>query len=123
MPYYRVDFRHTQVGLRGLLADSESYDSEALFPRLVEAENAMESVGGRVLHLFYAFGTSDGFAIVEAPDDVALAGAVLAVEAAGGVELSTTVLLTPEEFMAALAQARKVKYRPPGPRSGKKNNG
>lgn len=109
MPYYRVDFRHTQVGLRKLI--------EFNFPRREQIERTMASVDGELLHFFYAFGTTDGFALVEAPDDVALAAAVLKVQAAGAVELSTTVLLTAEQFMEALEKTATVDYKAPGPRS------
>lgn len=107
MPYYRVDFRHTQVGLRKLI--------EFRMPRLEQIERTMASVDGRVLHLFYAFGTTDGFALVEAPNDVSLAAAVLKVQEAGAVELSTTVLLTHEQFTEALEKTAEVEYEPPGP--------
>jgi len=105
MPYYRVDFRHTPLGTRNLVA----------FPyvRFQAAEGAIESVGGRLVELWYALGRDDGFAIVEAPDNESVIAAVLKVNAAGGVEAWTTPLATPEEFYSSLQRARDVTYEAP----------
>jgi uncharacterized protein with GYD domain len=52
------------------------------------------------------------FVIADVPDNEAIVKASLAVSAAGGARVSTTVLMTPEEFDAAVA--RDAQYRPPG---------
>lgn len=75
----------------------------------------IDSVGGKVHGFWYAFGADDGFAVVEAPDNVSVAAAMIAIGAGGALSsFSTTVLLTVEETLAALEKSRSVQYRPPG---------
>jgi uncharacterized protein with GYD domain len=75
----------------------------------------MDSVGGKVHGFWYAFGADDGFAVVEAPDNVSVAAAMIAIGAGGALSsFATTVLLTVEETLAALEKSRSVQYRPPG---------
>ena len=75
----------------------------------------MDSVGGQVHGFWYAFGADDGFAVVEAPDNVSVAAAMIAIGAGGALSsFSTTVLLTVEETLAALEKSLWVQYRPPG---------
>ena len=63
----------------------------------------------------YGFGESDGYAILEAPDNVSAAGAVLALAAGGALaSVDTTVLMTVEETLEALAKAKGIEYRRPG---------
>jgi uncharacterized protein with GYD domain len=75
----------------------------------------IESVGGKLHGLWYAFGDHDGYALWEAPDQVSMAAALLAM-GAGGVfsSIQTTVLMTPEETVAAMEKAPSVAYRAPG---------
>ncbi len=72
-------------------------------------------VGGKVHGFWYAFGADDGFAVIEAPDNVSVAAVVIAIGSGGALSsFSTTVLLTIEETLAALEKSRAVQYRPPG---------
>lgn len=107
MPYYRVDFRHTNLGTRRLVASPSPY------VRRQAAEEAIESVGGSLVGLWYALGQDDGFAIVEAPDNESVVAAVLKVNAAGGVVAWTTALMTPDEFASSLERAGGVTYEAP----------
>jgi uncharacterized protein with GYD domain len=113
MPFYRVDFRHTTTGTRNLVA----------YPviRREAAEQAIGSVGGRLVGLWYTLGDTDGFVVVEAPSNQAVVAAVLKINAAAGVTAWTTALLTPDEFHEALKQADRVEYEPPqgGPQQAK----
>jgi len=53
--------------------------------------------------------------VVEAPDNVSVAAALIAIGSGGALSsFSTTVLLTVEETLAALEKSRAVQYRPPG---------
>jgi uncharacterized protein with GYD domain len=72
----------------------------------------MQSVGGELECLYFAFGEHDAVAIVELPDDEAAAAVSLIENAAGGATIKTTVLLTPEQVDEAANRA--VSYRPPG---------
>jgi uncharacterized protein with GYD domain len=75
----------------------------------------IEQVGGALHGFWYGFGEYDGYAILEAPDNVSMASVVLAI-AAGGALASheTTVLMTVEETLEALRKGSGIAYRKPG---------
>jgi uncharacterized protein with GYD domain len=68
--------------------------------------------GGKVESFYYAFGDTDAFVVVDAPDNVAAAAVALAVNASGLVSVRTTPLMTPEEVDQATKKS--VTYRGPG---------
>ena len=105
MPKYLVKASYTQEGLQGLIKEGGSARRAALAA-------AVESVGGSLECLYYAFGEDDVFFIVDVPDQATVTGLVLMVSAAGAVACQTTVLITPEEIDEAVNKA--VQYRPPG---------
>jgi uncharacterized protein with GYD domain len=79
------------------------------------ARSYIESVGGTLHGFWYAFGEHDGWNLWEAPDNVSMAAALLAIGAGGALSsLETTVLLTVDELVEALGKAKSVSYRPPG---------
>ena len=60
-------------------------------------------------------GQYDGYAILEAPDNASAAGVVLAITAGGALaSVETTVLMTVEETLEALAKGKGIAYRQPG---------
>jgi uncharacterized protein with GYD domain len=105
MPKYLFQAQYTADGVKGLLSKGGS-------ARRAAAQAMAESVGGSLEAFYFAFGTTDGFAIVELPDNSAAAAMALTISGSGAVTANTTVLLTPEEIDAA-SQA-KVQYAPPG---------
>ena len=105
MPKYLVRANYTQSGLGGLLAEGGTGRKEAV-------SEVIASVGGTLESMYFAFGDTDAFIVVDAPDNVTVAGVAMLVTAAGGATTSVTVLLTPEEVDAATAVAAD--YRPPG---------
>jgi uncharacterized protein with GYD domain len=80
--------------------------------RRAAAEQAIQSIGGKVEAFYYAFGDTDVYVIVDMPDNVSAAASALIVSASGLVRIKTTVLITPDE----MDRAGKVtpSYRPPG---------
>ena len=79
------------------------------------ATTYIESVGGKFHGFWYAFGTHDGVALWEAPDNVSMAAVAIAIGGGGAVtNLETTVLLSVEDALDAMRQAQDIKYRPPG---------
>lgn len=79
------------------------------------ARSYIESVGGKLLGFWYAFGESDGYTLWEAPDNVSMAAVALAIGSGGALSSGeTTVLLTIEETIAALGKAKSIQYRRPG---------
>lgn len=74
----------------------------------------MESVGGRLIELYYSFGAHDGVILYEAPDDQSAAAALIAALGAGHVRSITTTHLIPvEDMVAALGRAGAITYSAP----------
>jgi uncharacterized protein with GYD domain len=79
------------------------------------AARYIESVGGKLHGFWYAFGEFDGYNLWEAPDNVSMAAVAVALSGGGALsKFETTVLMTVEETLEALARASSVTYRPPG---------
>jgi uncharacterized protein with GYD domain len=84
--------------------------------REAAARKIMEAAGGKLHHMFMAFGPTDVIALCEFPDDIGMAAVSLAVGSAGGVtNAATTKLLTPAEFSEAMRKANAIasSYTPP----------
>ena len=62
--------------------------------------------------LYFAFGDTDVFAIVDFPDNVSAAAISLAGNGAGQANVKATVLITPEEMDQAAQKSQGL--RPPG---------
>ena len=75
----------------------------------------LESAGCKLKGLWYAFGQSDGFALIEAPNNVTSASLMIAISASGAFNrFETTVLMTQNELLEALEKAQNVEYVAPG---------
>ena|SRR6266851_1640204 len=105
MPKYLLQASYTAEGAKGLLKDGGSKRRQVV-------EQAIKSAGGKLEGFYFAFGDTDAFVIVDAPDHASISAASLAVNATGGAHTKTTVLLTPEEIDQATKKS--VKYRAPG---------
>jgi uncharacterized protein with GYD domain len=107
MPLYLGKFSYTPETWAKLIQKPED--------RRKAVQSFIESVGGKLHGLWYAFGSHDGYLMLEAPDNVSIAAVALAVSASGALSsYETTVLMTVEETMNALRKAEKIQYRPPG---------
>ncbi len=108
MAFYLFQASYTPAALKALVGNPQ--DREAASRPLIEA------VGGKLHHLFFCFGKADLVALIEAPDDTAMAAAALAVGASGALSGgATTKLMTSSEATAAMeaAQNASAKYKPP----------
>jgi uncharacterized protein with GYD domain len=105
MPKYLLEVNYTLDGVRGVVDKGGS-------ARKAAAQAAAKSVGGKIEAFYFAFGGTDVFAILDAPDNAAAAALALTVSGAGGATVKTTVLLAPDEIDAATSKT--VKYTPPG---------
>ena len=76
------------------------------------AAAAVESVGGSLDCLYYAFGKTDVFGICDCPDAASAVAVSLLINSTGAVAISLTPLLTPEDMDAAASKSPS--YRPPG---------
>ena len=76
---------------------------------------ALTAAGGKLHGYWYAFGEHDGYVLSEAPNQTAIATALVTVAASGSFSsVATTVLITVEEMLESLNAAQAVSYRPPG---------
>ncbi|MBI2321849.1 MAG: GYD domain-containing protein [Chloroflexi bacterium] len=105
MPKYLVQASYTADGLKGLLKDGGS-------KRRAAVEQMVSALGGKVEAFYFAFGETDVFTIIDAPDNATVAAASLVASASGAVQVRTTVLLAPEEIDQATRKS--VSYQPPG---------
>lgn len=74
--------------------------------------NAVESVGGAVHVIYWAFGGSRVYAIIDLPDDVTATALNVAVNVAGALSLETIRLHSADEMDLAAKLAGG--YNPPG---------
>jgi uncharacterized protein with GYD domain len=84
--------------------------------RKAAATKLIEGLGGKLHHLFFAFGKYDVVCLIEGPDDKMMAAGAMAVAASGTVSASsTTKLMTVDEAMDAMRMAGKAtsSYKPP----------
>ena len=107
MPVYLMRFSYTPETWSRLIQNPED--------RRDAARAYIEQVGGALHGFWYGFGEFDGYAIFEAPDNVSVAGVVLAIAAGGALaSVETTVLMTVEETLEALSKSKSIGYRRPG---------
>ncbi len=105
MGKYLFQASYTQAGLTGLLKEGGTKRQAAL-------AETIESAGGALESLYYAFGKSDLYITADLPDDATATAVSLNIGAAGALSVSITVLVPPETVDEAIAKA--VSYRAPG---------
>jgi uncharacterized protein with GYD domain len=105
MPKYLMQASLTKDGVKGLAQEGGSKRRQAI-------EQLFKPVGGKLEALYFAFGDTDAFAIVDFPDNVSAAAVSVAANAAGAAHVKATVLITPEEMDQAAEKSRGL--RPPG---------
>ncbi len=100
MSFYLFKARYTAKAIKAMVDNPQ--DREAPARKLIEA------VGGKLHHLFFSFGEEDIYALIEAPDDSAMAAGALAVGASGAFAGGATVkLMTPKDAVKAMKAAKK----------------
>jgi uncharacterized protein with GYD domain len=105
VPKYLIQASYTLEGVKGVQSAGGSSRRDAVAA-------LAESAGGSMESFYFAFGDADVYTVVDLPDNESASAVALAVNAAGGAAIKTTVLITPEEVDAAAK--RSVEYRPPG---------
>lgn len=96
---------YTNEGIKGVLKDGGS-------KRVQATKHLIESLGGKFIAMYFAFGDDDFFIISEGPDNIgAVAGSMIA-NASGAVNLKVTVLIDSEEVDQATKMTAE--YKPPG---------
>jgi uncharacterized protein with GYD domain len=105
MPKYLIQANYVGEGVKGLLKEGGS-------SRRAVVDKLAKSVGGTMEALYYAFGETDIYVIVDLPDNASAAAVALTVASSGVINIRTTVLMTPEEI--DLAVKKSPSYRAPG---------
>jgi uncharacterized protein with GYD domain len=105
MPTYLFKVRYSPDGAAGLVNKGGS-------ARVAAAKETIESVGGTVKDMYFAFGDVDAFVIAEMPDDAAAAAVALRTSSTGMISVETVVLIPPDEIDHA--SHLDVAYTPPG---------
>ena len=105
MSKYLIQGNYVGEGIKGLLKEGGS-------SRRAATEKLVSSLDGRMEALYYAFGETDIFIIVDMPDNASMTALALVAGASGAVTVKTTVLMTPEEVDEAAKKSPH--YRPPG---------
>ena len=105
MPKYLMQISYTAEGAKGLAKDGGT-------KRRAAAQALVESLGGTLECMYFAFGDTDVICIVDGPDAAGMAAASLTLSASGAVTTKTTVLLTAEEIDAAVKKSPS--YTAPG---------
>ena len=107
MALYLSRFSYSTDAMKGLLKEPQD--------RSVAAREMAESLGGKLLGFWYAFGEFDGVYLMEAPDNASAAAVAMVVGSSGAIsEVETTVLLDMDEAQDAMRKAAAATYRPPG---------
>jgi len=105
MAKYLIHANYVGDGIKGLLKEGGS-------SRRAAAEKAVKSVGGTMESFYYAFGETDAYLIIDAPDNASVTALALTINATGAVATRTTVLMTPEDVDKAVKKSPS--YRAPG---------
>jgi uncharacterized protein with GYD domain len=105
MAKYLIKSKYTLNGTKGLIKKGGS-------ARRAAVDQMLTSLGGKLDSFYFAFGDTDVFVIADIPDSKNAAAISLTVNAAGGAEVTTIPLMTPEEMDEACKKS--VRYRPPG---------
>src|SRR5918911_1655079 len=104
MPLYLGRFRYSAEARKAMVRNPQD--------RSAAAREAIESLGGRMMGFWFAFGEHDGVFLAEVPDNATAAALAMAVGASGTVDIETTVLLDMDEAQEAMRKAATVTYRP-----------
>ena len=105
MAKYLFRTSYTKAGVEGLIREGGTGRRDAL-------RQTVEGLGGELESFYFAFGDDDLLLIVDLPDDEAAAAFSMHVSAAGALNVSCTVLITPEAIDGSISKS--VAYRKPG---------
>ncbi|MFH9226749.1 GYD domain-containing protein [Streptomyces lydicus] len=105
MPKYLVQASYTPDGAKGLLAEGGS-------GRRAAVEQVVRSRGGSLEAIYFAYGDTDLYCILDFPDPLSMAAVAMTVRASGALQSTTVPLLSVEEIDEAARQG--VDFRAPG---------
>jgi uncharacterized protein with GYD domain len=109
MPIFITQGRYTSDAFKGMVANPENREKAVA--------DLMEKAGGKLRALYFTFGEYDFLSISEAPSEEAMASALIAGAASGGVShLKTILAMTPGQAMKAFKSAGELSksFKPAG---------
>ena len=106
MGFYLIQVAYTADAAKAMVKTPQNCEDAA--------RKAIESLGGKLHAFYFCFGEYDAVLLAEAPDNVTVAAAGLAVSSAGALsKFHTTALMTTADGMEAMKLAKKSAYKPP----------
>jgi len=105
MPKLLITASYTSDGAKGLLVEGGS-------GRRAQVQQALQSIGGKLETMYFAYGDTDVILIADVPDAVSGLALSVVASASGTVRITTTPLITVEEMDAACKKS--VAYRGAG---------
>jgi uncharacterized protein with GYD domain len=105
VPKMLITASYTSEGAKGLLVEGGS-------GRRAQVQQALQSIGGKLETMYFAYGDTDVILIADVPDAVSGLALSVVASASGTVRITTTPLITVEEMDAACKKS--VAYRGAG---------
>jgi uncharacterized protein with GYD domain len=107
MPLFMVEFGYTPEVWAGMIKSPENREETV--------RRILEDAGCKLHNIWYAFGSSDGFGLIEAPDNQTAAALSIAITSSGAFrKFETHVLMTQAELLEALEKSADISYAAPG---------
>ena len=104
MPNYLLQVAYSREGWEALIKHPQN--------RIEAVTPAIEKLGGKVKHAWFAFGDKDVIIVAEMPDNVSAAAIAIAFAGGGACKsVQTTPLLTVEEAVTAMKKAGQSGYK------------
>jgi uncharacterized protein with GYD domain len=105
MPKYFVEGRYTSEGVKGLAR-------EGSLRRRDDIAKMIESAGGKLETLYFAFGDADFFIIYDAPDNISAAALSVVANQSGFVTSKIIALMTADEMDQAIRKSMTMQFAP-----------
>ena len=105
MTKYLFQGNYVGQGIKGLMQEGGSKRRDAVV-------KALESVGGSLESIYYAFGETDVLGVFDIPEQSNAVAFSLMINSSGAVNIHLTPLMTPEDIDAAVGKTPS--YRAPG---------
>ena len=105
MTKYLFQGNYVGQGIKGLMQEGGSKRRDAVV-------KALESVGGSLESIYYAFGETDVLGVFDIPEQSSAVALSLMINSSGAVNVRLTPLMTPEDIDAAVGKTPS--YRAPG---------
>jgi uncharacterized protein with GYD domain len=105
MPKFLVEGRYTPQGVKGLAR-------EGSLQRNADIAKMIESAGGRLESLYFAFGDADFFIIYDAPDNISAAALSVVANQSGFVTSKIIALMTADEMDQAIRKSMSMQFAP-----------